>query len=175
MIASSWSGGIPALVDSPARSTSIMISRPGRAWSRWRSSSRMADSDATEWITRTRGTIKRTRRLWSWPMKSHRNSSPCAWTLAWRSWARFSPTSRTPPRASRGMSSSETYLVAARISTGGSLASARSRGAACGRRGDLLFDPREVLPHPAGIDPGDQVNQAIPACLPARAPSRRWE
>ena len=46
-------------------------------------------------------------------MKSHLNSSPCSATLAARSCARFSPTSRTPAAARPARSSERTYLVAA--------------------------------------------------------------
>ena len=58
-------GAMPALPASPATFTSSRIAQPGRARSRWRSSSRSADSEATEWIRRTCGTIARTRRLCS--------------------------------------------------------------------------------------------------------------
>ena len=51
--------------------TSTRISVSGGAW---RSSWRSAESDATEWISSTSGTIWRTLRLWSWPMKCQRAS-----------------------------------------------------------------------------------------------------
>ena len=58
-----------------------------------------------------------TLRLCRLPMKSHSKASPQRSCLAARSCWRFSPTSRTPASASAPISSSGTYLVAARIST----------------------------------------------------------
>src|SRR5262245_18727610 len=52
-------------------------------------------------------------------MKCQRKRSPWAACLASRSWARFSPTMSIPASASAGMSSTETYFVAATIVTSG--------------------------------------------------------
>src|SRR5919204_25810 len=111
---------MPAFDSSPARFTSISTSLAGCF-----SSCRSADSDATEWISRTLGATSLTLRLWSAPMKSQVNSPACCSRLASRSCARFSPTSSMPPSASAGSSSADTYLIAARTST-----SAGSRPAA---------------------------------------------
>src|SRR6185312_11822460 len=70
-------------------------------------------------IRRTRPTISRTLRLWTWPMKSHVKRSPWAACLAARASLRFSPTSVMPASWSAGRSSASTYFVAARISTPG--------------------------------------------------------
>ncbi len=168
MKASSSPGATPALPASPATLTSTRMRSPGRASSRCRSSSRSAESEATEWIRRTCGTISRTRLLWSCPMKSHSNSSPCAATLASRSWARFSPTSRTPASARTGRSSADTYLIAASSSTSrracpGRAPEARSAAAAICSRSRLRFAltssaSRPVIsstmPRPPGAPPG---------------------
>ena len=129
--------------------------------------------EATEWISRTCGTIARTRRLCSWPMKSHSNSSPCGRDLRLRDPARGSrrPARRRPAPAPAGPAR-DTYLVAASTSTSPALARPRAGGAP---PRDLLAHPREVRADPLGAQVGDQLNHATPAWRPARAPSRRWE
>src|SRR3954449_11020382 len=78
-----------------------------------------ADSEASEWQSShsplTRGAL----RLWRWPMKCQRKASPWHSCFAWRSWARFSPTTSTPASASAARSSSATYFVAATTVTSG--------------------------------------------------------
>ena len=103
---------MPSLDSSPATLTWISTSRAGLASSR-----RRAESDATEWISRTFGAMSFTLRLWSAPMKSQVNRSRWRSCFASSSWARFSPTSSMPASASAGRSSASTYLIAARIST----------------------------------------------------------
>ena len=137
----SASGAIPALPSSPATLTWISTSGAG-CFSSWAS----AESDATEWIRRTRGATSRTLRLCSAPMKSQLNSSPCSACLSISSWARFSPTRAMPASARAGSSSAATYLIAAQIST--------SSGIAAGR-GDRLPHPVEVLPDPRGVESGE--------------------
>ncbi len=109
----SSAGAIPLLPASPATLTSIItwvLSVP------WRASWASAESEATEWMYRTRSTTSRTLRLCSWPMKSQVNASPMASDLTARSWARFSPTSVTPASARTASSSTGTYLTAASTS-----------------------------------------------------------
>ena len=101
-----------------------------------------------------------TLRLWSWPMKCQRNAPGYAVAFASRSWARFSPTSVIPASASVPISSSGTYLTAARTST---------------RVRQLRADAREVLAHAAGVEAGDQTRHTTPAWRPVTPPSRRWE
>src|SRR5919106_4138989 len=109
---------MPSFESSPATFTWISTSGAGFCPSR-----RSADSDAIEWISRTFGATSLTFRLWSWPMKSQVNRSPCASCFASRSWARFSPTSSMPASASAGRSAASTYLTAARISMSGPICS----------------------------------------------------
>ena len=85
----------PALVSSPA---TLTCSRQAtgcceRVWI-WP----QADSESTAWISRTRPTISRTLRLWTWPMKSQVNRSPNRSCFASSASDRFSPTSRRRPR-----------------------------------------------------------------------------
>src|SRR5215211_4236346 len=111
---------MPALLSSPATLTCTSTSTSSRRLS--------ADSDATEWIRRTRGATSRTLRDCSAPMKSQVNRSPCASCFSASCCARFSPTSVTPPSARAGRSSTSRYLTAASTSTSGPMASrTRSR------------------------------------------------
>ena len=66
----SSSGSIPALPSSPATFTWTSTSCAGCS-----SSFRSAESEASEWISRTFGAMSFTLRLWSWPMKSQVNRS----------------------------------------------------------------------------------------------------
>ena len=111
-------------------------------------------------------------------MKSHSKASPQRSCLAARSCWRFSPTSVTPASASAPISSSGTYLVAARISTSGA---GDARAPARGWRATLpgrcrgSGPPRSALPR---LDPGE----AAPGGRCARrrgggrrrAPARSW-
>src|SRR6185436_4418870 len=98
---------------SPATLTSTSTSVPGAPC---RPSCSNAESLATEWISRHIGRSCRTLRLCRLPMKSHSKASPQRSCLAARSCWRFSPTSLTPASARAPISSTGTYLVAARIS-----------------------------------------------------------
>ena len=87
-------GAMPALPGSPATLTSSRIAQPGP---RERA---VALELAQRGLGRERVDQPHVRhdqahrRLCSWPMKSHSNSSPWAATFSCRSWARFSPTRR---------------------------------------------------------------------------------
>src|SRR6188472_4210588 len=121
-------GATPPLPSSPAMLTSTRISVSAAAcvpsWVR-------TESVATEWIRRQAGSSCLTLRLCRLPMKSHSKASPQRSCLASSSCWRFSPTRRTPASASAPISSSGTYLVAARISTSGpAICRARARLAA---------------------------------------------
>ena len=69
----SWSGSIPLLVSSPERFTSTSTAVSGRLCFE---SCSIADSEASEWISRTSGRIPFTLRLWRLPMKSQVKRSP---------------------------------------------------------------------------------------------------
>src|SRR6185437_5879551 len=116
--ASTALGSTPDFVSSEATFTCSRQSITASG-SRRRSSCSQADSESTAWISRTRPTMSRTLRLWTWPMKSQVKRSPCAACFAARASVRFSPTSVIPASWSAGRSSASTYFVAARISTPG--------------------------------------------------------
>ena len=161
-------GGTPYFDSSPATLTS---SSTGTRCSAWRSICATTDSLSTEWISRTRGSTSFVLRLWRWPMKSQVKRSPQRSCLAISAWAVFSPTSVTPASASAPISSTGTYLVAARTSTSAASRPARGAGA---RRCDPA-PPTRRAPHPAGVELLYLASQASPAWRPVRPPSRRWE
>ena len=103
-------------------------------------------------------------------MKSQVKRSPQRSCLAISACAVFSPTSVTPASASAPISSTGTYLTAARIST--SAASRPARRAAASMR-SCTADRR--APHLLGVEPLYLASQASPAWRPVRPPSRRWE
>src|SRR5919106_6366035 len=178
MKSESASGAMPTLLCSPARLTSIstLASEPA-----WRSSWASADSLATEWISLTSGRTDLTLRLCRLPMKSQTKRSPQRSRLASRSWSRFSPTSSTPPSASAPISSTGTYLVAARISTpepARSRTRSRLRRTTSGSRsrsGSTIADP---FPDQTGLPPSPAVVATVreeQLRLAARAEPRRLD
>ena len=152
----SSAGATPALASSPATSTSTSTRVSGVPCC---SSRRSAESDATEWISSTCGTMSLTLRLWSWPMKCQRKTPGYASALATRSCARFSPSSVTPASASTPSSSSGTYLTAA--SSSASPISERMRSAFSRTR--------------AASRPVISSRHTTPAWRPVTPPSARWE
>ena len=100
-------------------------------------------------------------------MKSHVKRPGYASALATRSCARFSPSSVIPASASTPSSSSGDVLDG-----GEDLDLGWDR---VPRRAISRADALEVLAHPLGAQPADQLNHAIPAWRPVRPRSRRCE
>src|SRR5215210_1089891 len=152
-------GAIPALPSSPATFTWTSTSRAGCCSSRSR-----ADSEASEWISRTFGATSFTLRLWSCPMKSQVNRSPCASCLASSSCARFSPTSSMPASASAGRSSASTYLTAARISTSVPICSRTRSRLRMTSSGSIAHDDPRLAPRHAVVAAVGEVELRRAAC-----------
>ena len=116
------------------------------------------------------GTISRTRRLCSWPMKSHSNSSPWAATFCLQV-LRAVLAHQPDPRLGEDSAAPRGHVLGG----GEHLAPWRSRPARALAAASSSRDPREVRADRLGAQSGDQLNHATPPWRPARSPSRRWE
>ena len=124
----------------------------------------------TEWMSRTSGAICLTLRLWTWPMKSHSKASPWAATFAWRSCARFSPTTRHAALGERGERARPARTSRPRRSR-----RRRDRGPARRRRGrDALAHLGEVRAHALGRQAADLLGQSPRPSSPTRQTALAW-
>ena len=146
-----------------------------RASSRWRSSSRSADSEATEWIRRTCGHDQAHAPALQLADEVPLEQLPVRGDLLPAGPARGSRRrgARRPRRAPAGPRRRRTSSPRARRPRDHPAApgARRARRRRRARRARARGSPRTR----SGAQAGDQLNHATPAWRPARAPSRRWE
>ena len=90
-----------ATPDFEASSATFTSSRQSSGAAARASSCVPSTRESSAWISRTRPTMSRTLRLWTWPMKSQVKASSNRACLAIRASVRFSPTSVMPALAER--------------------------------------------------------------------------